>query len=191
MSKKGRLIVISAPSGTGKGTVIGEMLKLRPELSVSVSATTREPRPGEAHGRHYFFVTREKFDEMIANDEFLEHETYAGNSYGTPIAPIQARIADGLDTILEIEVKGARSVWRRMDDVISIFISPPSLEELRRRLIGRGTNDEAEIERRLAIAREEILAVDEFQFHVVNDVAERAAHEVLAILDFNREDYIR
>ena len=190
MTKKGRLVIVSAPSGAGKGTVLREVTRLRPGLRFSVSATTRAPRAGEEDGTHYYFITREEFDAMIGRGEFLEHETYASNSYGTPIKPILQNIADGVDTILEIEVKGARQVRQKMDDTISIFISPPSEEELRRRLVGRGTNSEEDVERRLAIARDEMLAVEEFTFNVVNDDAERAAREILAILDFNREDYL-
>jgi len=189
MTKKGRLVIVSAPSGAGKGTVLREVFRLRPELRYSISATTRAPRAGETDGVQYHFVTAEKFAEMRENDEFLECETYVGNSYGTPIKPILANIDNGIDTILEIEVKGARKVRERMD-VLSIFLLPPSEEELRRRLTGRGTSDAAEIERRLTVAHEEMAAADEYTFNVVNDVASRAARELLAILDFNREDYL-
>ena len=190
MNDKGRLIIISAPSGAGKGTVIAAMQRRRPELRYSVSATTRAPREGEVDGVHYYFVTAERFAQMQACDEFLECETYVGNSYGTPIEPILQNIERGIDTILEIEVKGAKSVRRRMPDALTIFILPPSEEELRRRLCGRGTDSEDEIERRMEVAREEMRAAEDYTFNVVNDDAERAAGEILAILDFNRVDYL-
>lgn len=189
MNREGRLIILSAPSGAGKNTVLREVFRLRPELRYSVSATTRAPRVGETDGVQYHFVTAERFAEMRENDEFLECETYVGNSYGTPKAPILENIANGIDTILEIEVKGARKVREKMD-AITIFLLPPSEEELRRRLTGRGTNDEAEVARRLEVAHEEMAAADEYAFNVVNDDAERAARELLAILDFNREDHL-
>ncbi|MDR0906025.1 MAG: guanylate kinase [Oscillospiraceae bacterium] len=190
MNKKGRLVIISAPSGAGKGTVIREITRLRPEIKYSVSATTRAPRPGEVHGEHYFFVSPEEFDAMVERGEFLEHETYVGNSYGTPRGPIERNIADGIDTILEIEVKGARQVRGKIPDVISIFLAAPNEEELRRRLIGRGTSEDTELVKRLETAREELAASEEYAFTVVNDDATRAAREIIAILDFNREDYL-
>jgi guanylate kinase len=190
MNKKGRLIIISAPSGAGKGTVIREVTRLRPEIKYSVSATTRAPRPGEVNGEHYYFVDAAEFDAMAARGEFLEHESYVGNSYGTPRGPIERNMDEGIDTILEIEVKGARQVREKIPDVISIFLAVPDEEELHRRLTGRGKMDEAELESRIQTAREELAAAEEYTFTVVNDDAERAAREIIAILDFNREDYL-
>ena len=188
MTNPGRLIIISAPSGAGKGTVISLLRRLRPELQYSVSATTRAPRAGEVDGTHYYFVTSEKFEEMQARDEFLECETYVGNNYGTPVAPILRNIENGIDTILEIEVKGARVVAERMPEALTIFILPPSEAELRRRLSARGTDSEEAIENRLATAKVEMLSAEDYTYTVINDIAEHAAKEILRILDSNRKN---
>ena len=183
MSKqKGRLIVISAPSGAGKGTVIGEMRKLNPDLAYSISATTRTPRPNEEHGREYYFFSPEEFENMAQRGKFLEHESYVGKRYGTLREPIDENIAYGVDTILEIEVKGARSVKQQIPEAVMIFIMPPDEDELRRRLTGRGTSSRQDLDERLAVARDEMAAASEYDHIIINDNAARAAREILAIL---------
>ena len=182
---RGRLFIISAPSGTGKSTVIGEILKRRPNMQFSVSATTRAPRGDEIDGESYFFVTREKFEDMIANNEFLEHAEYVGNCYGTPKGPILKNIENGIDTVLDIDVEGAKQIIGNLAGVLSIFIVPPSLEELARRLRKRGTDSEEKTLARLERAKSELLEKDVFDFIVINDAVERAANEILSIFDKN------
>ena len=184
MSKqKGRLIVISAPSGAGKGTVIGEIRRMNPDIAYSISATTRAPRPAEEHGREYYFFSAEEFEEMASRGKFLEHEAYVGKRYGTLREPIDENIAYGVDTILEIEVKGAREVKRKIPEAVMIFIMPPSEEELRRRLFGRGTNTQQDLDERMIVARGEMAASVEYDHIVTNDDAQRAAQEILDILE--------
>ena len=182
-SGNGRLIVISAPSGTGKGTVIAKLLDLRPELVMSVSATTRQPRAGEVDGVSYHFLSAELFQGMIDRGEFLEYAEYAGDHYGTPKEPVLRSMDDGRDVLLEIEVKGARQVMALVQRSISIFIVPPDLDELERRLRGRGTDSEDKLRERLNIARAELEHKGEYMHVVVNDEVARAAEEILAILD--------
>ncbi|MDR2421392.1 MAG: guanylate kinase [Oscillospiraceae bacterium] len=179
---RGRLIIISAPSGAGKGTVIRELRKLCPELEYSVSATTRAPRPGEKHGADYLFVTPEEFEAMEARGEFLESETYVGRRYGTPAAPIARNMEAGADTVLEIEIKGARKVREKVPGAISIFLAPPDEEELRRRLAGRGMTAADEFEERLRTAKQEMAAAGEYDFTVINDDPARTAGEIAAII---------
>jgi guanylate kinase len=180
---KGRLYVISAPSGTGKGTIIAKMLELRPELKLSVSATTRAPREGEAHGVNYYFVTRAEFEDMIARGEFHEYAEYVGEYYGTPKKPIHEHMGNGKDVLLEIETQGAMQVMMMNPDAVSIFIVPPSLEELERRLRGRGTDSEDKLLHRLERARLELDYQGEYNHVVVNDDVTRAAEEILSIID--------
>ena len=182
-NRQGRLIVISAPSGAGKGTVIGELRKLRPSIAYSVSATTRAPRPGEKHGRDYYFMSEDEFEAMAAGGKFLEHELYVGKRYGTPRIQIEKNIASGIDTILEIEVKGARDVKRKIPDAVMIFIMPPDEDELHRRLCGRGTSTQTDLCERMAVARCEMAVSSEYEHIVVNDDAFRTAREILEILD--------
>jgi len=181
--KIGKLIVISAPSGTGKGTVIGQLLKKRREFVFSVSATTRSPRPGEADGVAYHFLTKDCFREMISNDEFLEYAEYVGNYYGTPIKPIKENIEKGITTILDIEVQGAKQVMAKMPEAITIFIVPPDMTELENRLRGRGTDSEEKLKARLERARLELEEQCHYDHVVVNDTVSRAADEILRIID--------
>lgn len=180
--KKGRVIVISAAAGTGKGTVISRVIQLNDGIVTSVSATTRNPRPGEIDGVHYYFVTREKFTDMINNGEFLEHAEFVGNLYGTPLPPLIEKTENGINVILEIDVQGFYQVKEKIPDCITIFLLPPSMEELEQRLRGRGTEDDATIKKRLEVAKTEILNSDKYDYIVVNDVVDRAANEIINIL---------
>jgi len=182
-SKKGKLVVISAPSGTGKGTVIKELLKLRPDFVFSVSATTRKPRPGETEGVEYQFLSHERFNEMINNDEFLEHANYIGEFYGTPVKPIIKNTESGTTVILDIEVQGAKQVMSKDIDALTIFIIAPDMEELEKRLRGRGTDSEEKIASRMERARQELEEKHHYDYIVVNDSASRAAEEILSIIE--------
>jgi guanylate kinase len=182
MATPARLTVLSGPSGVGKGTVVAEVRRLFPHVWVSISCTTRQPRPGEADGVQYHFVSDAQFDELIATDRLLEWATFAGNRYGTPRKPVEQHLAAGRPTLLEIELQGARQVRQRMPDAQFVFLAPPSERELRDRLTGRGTESGDMIEARLDQARNELLARDEFDVVVVNDDVERAAAEVVSLL---------
>lgn len=182
MKKKGLLIVISAPSGGGKGTVLKELFRRNGNLRMSVSATTRAPRPGEEHGVHYYFITQDEFKQNIENGAMLEYAEYCGNFYGTPKAPVQAWLDEGYDVVLEIEVQGGRQIKAAAPDCVSVFLLPPSLEVLEKRLRGRGTETEAVIEKRLAAAREEIPCVRDYDYAVINDTVEQAVLDIKAIL---------
>ncbi|MBQ1411212.1 MAG: guanylate kinase [Oscillospiraceae bacterium] len=180
--KKGRLIVISGPSGVGKGTVVKALMEREPQVRLSVSATTRPMRPNEVDGVHYYFISREKFEEMIAQDLFLEHAQYVGNHYGTPEEAVNRMLADGYDVILEIEVQGGLQVMKRRPDAISVFIAAPSFEILGGRLRGRGDTDEEKVLLRLQQARTEYLVAPQYQYIVVNDRLEDAVSDIQAIL---------
>ncbi len=180
--KKGRLIVISGPSGVGKGTVVKALMERDPRVKLSVSATTREMRPGEIDGVHYYFISREAFEEMIDRDCFLEHAQYVGNRYGTPEEPVDAMLEQGFDVILEIEVQGGLQVMQRRPEAISLFIAAPSFEVLAGRLRGRGDTDEEKVLMRLQQARMEYLVAPQYQYIVVNDRLEDAVSDVQAIL---------
>ena len=140
MMKKGRLIILSGPSGTGKSTVVFKAMEERQDLCFSTSVTTRSPRSGEVDGREYFFIDQARFDEMVENDELLEHARYVSNSYGTPRPFVEAQLRKGMNVILDIEIQGARQVKEKMPEAVTIFMMPPSITELRRRLEGRGTD---------------------------------------------------
>ena len=176
-----KLIVISGASGVGKGTVLSRMMKLRPDLSFSVSATTRPPRPGECEGIHYYFVTKERFEEMIAAGDFLEYDAHADNYYGTPRAQALEKMSRG-PVLLDIEPKGAQQVRRAMPDAVLVFIMPPSVEELERRLRGRGDTPEEQIRMRMERATWEMEQRTWYDHVVVNDDADRCAMEILNII---------
>ena len=165
----GKLIVVTGPSGVGKGTLLRSLLARHPELYFSISATTRQPRPGEIDGQHYYFVSRDKFEQMKAEGDLLEWAEYAGNYYGTPRAQVERQIQQGRLVILEIEVVGARKINQTFPAALRIFILPPSLAELERRIRDRGQDSEDAIVRRLNRARSEIDAADEFDVQIVND----------------------
>ncbi|MEU0742793.1 guanylate kinase [Streptomyces sp. NPDC006134] len=183
MSERPRLTVLSGPSGVGKSTVVAHMRKEHPEVWLSVSATTRKPRPGEQHGVHYFFVTDEEMDKLIANGELLEWAEFAGNRYGTPRAAVQEHLEAGVPVLLEIDLQGARQVRESMAEAHLVFLAPPSWEELVRRLTGRGTESPEVIERRLQAARVELAAEPEFDVTLVNTSVEDVAGELLALMD--------
>jgi guanylate kinase len=176
------VFVITGPSGVGKGTLIRGLMERLPQLELSVSATTRAPRPGEQDGIDYHFLTREEFDRRVRESEFVEHADYAGRSYGTLRSELDARVRAGTPVVLEIEVQGARQVRASVPDAVQVFIAPPSLEELRTRLIGRGTDDHEEVERRLRVAAEELAAQPEFAHVVVNDRLQDALEQLTAVV---------
>ena len=178
---KGKLFVISGASGVGKGTVLKEVMRRRKDLRFSVSATTRSPRPSEADGREYYFVTRERFEEMIRNGEFLEYDEHNSNYYGTPRRQAEEKLAEG-PVLLDIEPKGAAQVRRSAPDATLIFIMPPSMEELERRLRGRGDTPEDQIRMRMKRAVWEMEQRTWYDHVVVNDTAQRCAEEILRIL---------
>ncbi|MFJ2740989.1 guanylate kinase [Streptomyces sp. NPDC087440] len=178
-----RLTVLSGPSGVGKSTVVSHMRKVHPEVWLSVSATTRKPRPGEKHGVHYFFVTDEEMDKLIANGELLEWAEFAGNRYGTPRNAVVERLEAGEPVLLEIELEGARQVKESMSDSQLVFLAPPNWDELVRRLTGRGTESPEVIERRLAAAKIELAAESEFDTTLVNTSVEDVARELLTLME--------
>ncbi|MFD6418441.1 guanylate kinase [Streptomyces sp. NPDC060194] len=177
-----RLTVLSGPSGVGKSTVVAHMRKVHPEVWLSVSATTRRPRPGEKHGVHYFFVSDEEFDKLIANGELLEWAEFAGNRYGTPRVAVQERLEAGEPVLLEIDLQGARLVGEAMPEAQLVFLAPPSWDELVRRLTGRGTETEEVIARRLEAAKVELAAESEFHTTLVNTSVEDVAVKLLALM---------
>ncbi|WP_086859611.1 guanylate kinase [Streptomyces milbemycinicus] len=177
-----RLTVLSGPSGVGKSTVVAHMRKAHPEVWLSVSATTRKPRPGERHGVQYFFVDDGEFDKLIANGELLEWAEFAGNRYGTPREAVQDRLAAGESVLLEIDLQGARQVRDSMPEAQLVFLAPPSWEELVRRLTGRGTELPEVIARRLEAAKTELAAEPEFDTTLVNTSVEDVAQELLTLM---------
>ena len=177
-----QVFVITGPSGVGKGTLIRLLRERMPELELSVSATTRRPRPGETQGVDYWFLTDEEFDNRVADGDFVEHAQYSGRRYGTLRSELDRRIGAGHPVVLEIEVQGARQVRRTMPEALQIFIAPPSADELRSRLVGRGTDEPEDVEARLQTARAELAAQDEFREVVVNDRLDDAVDTLEAIV---------
>ncbi len=186
MNEKGKLIVISGPSGAGKSTVVFKAIEGKNNVCFSTSVTTRKPRPGEVDGKEYFFVDLDRFREMVENDELLEHAEYVANSYGTPRSYVEQKLRDGMDVILDIEVQGARQVNEKMPDAVKVFIIPPSMDELKRRLESRGTDTARAIEARLIRARQEYKEADFYDYIIVNDDADKAAGELSAIMTAER-----
>lgn len=180
--ERGSLIVVSGPSGCGKGTVIQEFLKNNKDAWLSISCTSRDPRPGDVPNESYFFLTRDEFLEKIDREEFLEYAEYNGNYYGTPKEHIEERLAKGIDVILEIEVQGALKVKEIVPEAICIFIMPPSMKELKKRLVGRGTESKEKILSRFKTAYQEINNVTRYNYVVTNDDVENAVAKMSAIL---------
>ena len=181
MSKQGILFVVTGPSGVGKGTVLAKVREQR-ELYFSISATTRKPRAGEQDGIHYYFLTKEQFEQKVAAGGFLEHAQFSGNYYGTPAEPVDRQLKEGKDILLEIEVQGAMQVRENRPDAVRIFLAPPSFAELEKRLIGRGTEDTEAIRMRLETAKHELTLAPQFDYIVVNNTVEQAVSDVLAIM---------
>lgn len=180
--ERGSLIVVSGPSGCGKGTVIQEFLKSHNDAWLSISCTSRDPRPGDVPNESYFFISREEFEEKIKNGEFLEYAEYNKNYYGTPKEHIEEKLAKGIDVILEIEVQGALKVKELVPEAICIFIMPPSMKELKKRLVGRGTESKEKVLGRFKTAYQEINSVTRYNYVVTNDAVENAVAKMSAIL---------
>ena len=178
MKKQGTLVVVSGFAGTGKGTVMKELLGRYDSYALSISATTRNPRPGEVDGREYFFKTKEEFEQMIDRDEFVEHACYVGNYYGTPKKYVQEQLTAGKDVILEIEIQGALNIKSQFPDALLLFIAPPSADVFKERLVGRGTETEEVIEQRLARAVEESKGIENYDYLVVNDDLDECVENV-------------
>ena len=178
MSKKGSLVIISGFSGAGKGTVVKELMNRYDCYALSISATTRAPREGEVNGREYFFKTREEFEELIRQDALYEYACYVSNYYGTPKAYVQEQLAAGKDVILEIEVQGALKVKEKNPEALLLFVTPPSADELRKRLIHRGTESEEVIQERMNRAAEESLLMDRYEYLIINDQSDDCVTKV-------------
>lgn len=188
MTDKGSLIVISAPSGTGKGAILGEFTDkyFDDKIIFSVSATTRTPRVGEVHGVNYYFISKEEFKEKIKNDGFLEYAEFCDNMYGTPKDAVMNALNSGIDVILEIETVGAKKVKQNYPEAVMVFILPPSMDELKSRLTGRGTETEDSINKRLKTAREELKLAGDYDYVIVNDYIEEAAQKLNFIIKSQR-----
>ncbi len=180
---KGNLIVISGPSGAGKSTVVNKAMSFRDDICFSTSVTTRAPRPGEKDGVDYFFIDQKRFEEMVAGNELLEHAVYVSNSYGTPRKFVEDRLSEGMNVILDIEIQGASQVHKNKPEAVMVFIVPPSIDELRKRLTGRGTETEAAIEARIQRAIQECREADFYDYIIINDNLDKAAEEMSSIIN--------
>lgn len=179
MEKKGLLVVISGFSGSGKGTLMKELLKrYESTYALSISATTRSPREGELHGREYFFVTKAEFEKMIENEELIEYAGYVGNYYGTPKPYVLSKLLEGKDVILEIEVQGAIDLKKRYPEAVMIFITPPDKKTLEKRLVGRGTESKAQIENRLERAAKEADSMENYDYLIINDDIDKTVEKI-------------
>ena len=188
---KGLLIVISAPSGGGKGTILKELFAQDENLRLSVSATTRKPRPGEEHGKQYYFIGKDEFEQLISERKMLEYAEYIGNYYGTPKAPVEEWTGQGRDVVLEIEVQGGKQIKELMPDCVSVFILPPSMKVLEKRLRDRGTEDDATVQKRLNKARAEIPCAKDYDYVVYNDKLEDAVADLEAIIRAEKRKFSR
>ncbi len=188
---KGLLIIFSGPSGCGKGTLVSHILKQRTDTVLSVSVTTRAPRPGEIDGVHYFYKSKDEVEQMIRDNALLEYAQYSGNYYGTPRAAVEEHLNAGRNVILEIEVQGAMQVMSRCDDYVSVFLTVPSMEELETRLRGRGTEEETWVQARLEAARHELEYIDRYQYTVLNDTVEAAVEQLNAIIETEKQNRLQ
>ena len=179
---KGGVFVVSGPSGSGKDTVLKGLFAENPDILFSISSITRAMRPGEREGEKYNFVSREHFEEMIKNDLLLEHNVFVGNYYGTPRIPVEKAVSEGRDIIIEVDVNGAAQIRKKLPEAVTVFIMPPSFEELKRRLVGRGTESEELIEKRLRSALDEIRRAEEYDYIIVNDDAAAASQSLMSVI---------
>ena len=191
LDRKGLLLVVSGPSGAGKGTICKALLNKNDEIKLSVSATTRKPRNGEVHGVNYFFIEKEEFTNMIENGEFLEYAQIYDNFYGTPKSAIIECLEKGQDVILEIEMQGARQIKEVYPEGVFIFVLPPSLEELKSRIVGRGTETQEEIEKRFSCAFEEINQIVNYDYFIINEDIEKSVNDVEAIISAEKNKVTR
>ncbi len=189
--QKGLVFCVSGPSGTGKGTVIHELMQIKPDIAHSVSATTRSPRAGEQDGVDYYFVSRQAFESMLDQNMILEHDVYCGNYYGTPRARLDELVSQGIDVVMDITVPGSLAVMANYPEAVTLFLLPPSFGELERRLKKRGTEDEETVRRRLDKARDEIAKTKLFTYAVINDDVKKAAAKILAIIEAEHCRYDR
>lgn len=180
---KGGVFIISGPSGSGKDTLLVELFKKRPEIKFSISSITRDMREGEKEGEKYNFISKDRFEGMIANDELLEYNVYVENYYGTPKAPVVAAVENGNDIFIEVDVNGAVQIREKLPEAVSIFIMPPSFDELKRRLCGRGTEEPEVIEKRMASAIGEIKRASEYDYIVVNDDIATAVDDIITVIE--------
>ncbi|MBP9988466.1 MAG: guanylate kinase [Ruminococcus sp.] len=183
MQNKGTLVILSGPSGSGKDTVLSELFKECPEICKSISMTTRAIRDGEVDGKDYIFVSKEEFNQAVENNQMLEYAEYGTNLYGTPKAPVDNWLSQGKTVVLKIEVQGAENIRKKYNDAVSIFIIPPSLEILKKRLMGRGSEDEESLNRRLNIAVDEIGRINEYEYVIVNGELSDAVRDIKTIID--------
>lgn len=186
MNKTGVLMIVSGFSGAGKGTLMKRLLESHDNYALSISMTTRAPRPGEEHGRHYFFVTKEEFEQNIEADGLLEYAQYCGNYYGTPRAYVERCLQEGKDVILEIEIQGALKIKKKFPEAVLVFVTPPSAGELKKRLVGRGTETSDVINRRLSRAVEEARGIENYDYIVINDDLDRCMEDIHAIAKASR-----
>lgn len=183
---KGGVFIVAGPSGSGKDTLFKELFKRKPEIKFSISSITRPMRVGEVEGEKYNFITREKFLSMLENDELLEYNEYIGNYYGTPKAPVIAAIENGQDVLIEVDVNGAKEISKKLPEAVTVFIMPPSYQELKRRLSGRGTETQELIDKRMKEALNEIARAAEFDYIVVNDNLQTAVDDIIEVISSSR-----
>lgn len=191
INKKGLLLVVSGPSGTGKGTICKDIVAKHEDINLSISATTRNPRVGEVEGKSYFFKTKEEFEAMVDRGEFLEHAMIYDNYYGTPKKAIFDELDMGRDVILEIEMQGAMQIKEVYPQAVFIFVLPPSLQELRNRIVGRGTETEEQIEKRFNSAYDEIKLLEDYDYFIFNNIVEKSSEEILNILEVEKNKVSR